>query len=181
MFHVEHLKFSYLNPIIGMMFKYFYAILIVFPLISGCNQPNGHPESLDPAYDSLQKEKEKLSKEIQAVQKDIDKAKTDFETAPIRTGQREDLQEVYFELQHQMELLTEKHLYLGQKIIARTKSDRASYLEAYNAGGKWPNPDDYKEYMADKSLQEAPKEWDVDREIRNRFPASIKTEKKAEH
>src|SRR5262245_53519944 len=101
-------------------------------LLTGCNRPIQNPEQSDPIFLDIKRDAEKAMSEIKGLQPEVEKARKDFERAPIRTGQREDLQATYFRLAHQLQRATEKYRYLSLKLENRYKDVQILYKNAFD-------------------------------------------------
>ncbi|MDZ4677302.1 MAG: hypothetical protein SGI74_07290 [Oligoflexia bacterium] len=145
------------------------AILI---LCTGCNRPLSHPESVDPIYIDLKKDKDALLQKIRSEQKELAKTKQEYETAPIRSKQKQDAHSDYYRFLNKLDKMEENYRYLAIKTNSRLKEVRKIYPKVFEEKKPWPDTDEYSLYLVEKRLKNAPREWDPQNRIKKRLPTS---------
>jgi hypothetical protein len=157
--------------------------VFIFPLLFalvGCHRPLSAPEKVDPIYNDIHSNAERVIRNIEKLEKDLAKAKSDYETAPIRTGQKEDAAEVYFQAQKDYEAAIEKYRYLALKLKSRRLEARSAYNKLFEQGKPWPDEQAYKAYLEQKKLNEASRDWNPDAEIERKIASEEKKKAAAE-
>jgi len=139
-----------------------------------------HPETVDPVYRDLKREANKAFGLYKDKEKKVLEAKKAYEEAPIRTGQRLEAQEEYFQELKEQQNYSEKYRYLALKAELRQKHDNVVYPTYFKEKKPWPNPEDYNEYELEKRLSSAPREWDPENRIKQRELASQAKKKEKE-
>lgn len=154
---------------------------MAFALI-GCHKPLSHPESVDPIYLETKKDLDSVIASIEQAEKDKEKAKTALDLAPIRTGQRQDAEETFFEVLHKLDKLSEKYRYLALKMHSLKHYDQREYKKALKEKQPWPNEEAYNDYLVERRLASAPKEWNPENRIKHKSaPIEKSAEKPKEH
>jgi hypothetical protein len=150
------------------------CLLIAFALsaLVACHQRLAHPELSDPVYLDIKKDADTIFTKITQTQKDLAKARDDYDSAPIRTGLRQDALESYFKVNNDLELLIENYRYLVLKTELQRKYDNKAYELSLKNNKPWPDMNSFFEYQTQKRLAKAPREWNPDARIKERQPAS---------
>jgi hypothetical protein len=154
------------------MNRLIFLALAICICLTGCNRPLSHPESVDPVYLDLQKDSAKLLEKIKTLKEDAQKAKNDFEEAPIRTSQRQDAEDEYYRYVHKIQKLEENYRYLALTTQSRLHEVRQNYPKVFEEKKPWPNEEEYALYQVEKRLKNMPREWDPEKRIKKRAPAS---------
>jgi hypothetical protein len=136
----------------------------------GCHKHLSAPELVDPVYMDLKGKADALLTSITAQEKEVEKARVTYETAPIRTGQKEDATEDYFQAQHKLQKMMEDYRYYALKVRSQLKNDRVSYEKAYKENKPWPDPEEIANYRVDRKIAEEPKEWNSEDRIKKKLP-----------
>jgi hypothetical protein len=160
MFHVEHF-----------MKTLFYSIFFVlFSLLVGCNQPNPHPETLDPIYSDIEKEKKEVDGAYAAEKKNLEDLQQDLLDVKPQTGQIKYAQKRILDSKERLNVLYQRKIYLQLRLETRLAQVSKDYLRAFEKGHVWPDPKEYIEYKSQKSLERAPKIWSVSERISRSTP-----------
>jgi hypothetical protein len=155
--------------------------VISFLICCSCHHDDPNPHLKDPIYLEIVKEKEQVSTQINSLKTEVEKNRREYETAPLRTGQRQDAADDYFDSQHRLDKQIEKFRYLSISAEKRITEDRKSYRASVDKGVLWPDPDEFKDFALEKKLLNAPREWNPLDRISQRKPAAVKPPDSEEH
>lgn len=158
----------------------FFMTLILFGL-SGCRKEEPNPELLDPIFSDLQNQQKSVESSLEEEKKKLVKALGDVEAAMPNTM---DLQNAIHDRDHAQGMITgleQKLHYLNIRVERRKVEDKYNYHLAFVANKDWPDKKEYEDYLTQKRLAEAPKNWDAHiPKMWDRKPAAAPAEKKAE-
>jgi hypothetical protein len=142
--------------------------LFITLLFMGCKKPMEHPENSDPVFNDIRKQSGKVFIDYKNKEKDVQSAKKAYEEAPIRTGQRQETHDEYFNQLNELQKLGERYRYLALKLEDQRKFDIKLYHEGYKTNEEWPNSRISSNYELEKRLANAPREWSPENRIRER-------------
>lgn len=126
----------------------------------GCKSPNPNPETLDPIYADLLKESEAASKETESLKGEIEKLEQEIPAFEARDPGKKRAERELYQKEHLAELSSQRALFYKIQADMRLKYARREYLKAFNADKPWPNPKEYEEYLENKKLRSASRNWD---------------------
>jgi len=140
-----------------------FYFLLIFSLffVVGCKKENPNPEQLDPIYNDLVKEYKKVESELKNERKNNEGLKKILEETEPRTAKRVSTQSDLRKSNKLVIQLQQKLKYLSIRKEHRRVVGRRAYKIAFKKGVPWPDPKEYKFYLLNKKLQEAPRNWDM--------------------
>lgn len=139
----------------------FLLIIISFTIFIACDAPHAEPEKLDPIYEDLTREHGKVSNEIKAAAKELEGFEKDLAAVVPQTGQIRYAQKRVSETKAKIEKLTQLQEYWRLRVESRKKWAREKYLKAYKEKKPWPPKEEWEEYVIQRKLQVAPRNWDI--------------------
>lgn len=164
--------------------KYIVLYIILAALI-GCEEKmDPNPEKSDLIYIDLKKEEESWLKAYGALTKEYEKAKSDLSKTASGTEERENAIEVTAQKQQKAQKAFEHFRMASIQAEKRLKQLKKDYLKSFQEKKPWPNQEEYKEYLVNKDLQNAPREWSPERRIKKKrdiAEAAAKAKAAAEH
>lgn len=150
---------------------HFFVILPVFLLIlSGCHQPNPHPETLDPIYSDIEKEKKDIDGAYSAEKKQLEEFQKALLEVKPQTGQIKYAEKRLFESKARLEKLDQRRIYLELRLKTRKDLITKEYLAAFEKDLPWPDPKEYQTYKSQKDLESAPRTWSVGNRLEKASP-----------
>lgn len=156
--------FSTKNLLILLSFGFSMAVL------PGCHKPNPHPESMDPIFADLEKEKKETESKISAEEKNLAEFKQALRDVVPQTGQIKYAQKRIYETEEKLNKLRQRKQYLEVRLESRIEVARKDYLRAFEKDQPWPNPKEYETYRSQKELESAPRTWSVRDRIEKAAP-----------
>lgn len=139
--------------------------LVVFSsfmiILAGCHQPNPHPETMDPIYSDLEKEKKNIDGAYSSEKKELEGLEQALREVKPQTGQIKYAQKRVSESKARIDKLYQQKLYLELRLQSRLEHVSKAYLIAFEKGLPWPDPKEYQVYKSQKGLETAPKAWSV--------------------
>jgi uncharacterized membrane protein YgcG len=153
-----------------------FVILGLFTLLAGCNKPLTDPEAIDPIYKDLLSEYSNAQKDVLEKQKSLEEAEAKLKEIVPQTGQTRKQYNHYYDAKNKLLLSKQKENYLRVRSNSRKFEARRLYLDAFEQGKPWPNPQEYELYQKDKQAKAKSRNW------RDRTPAydAIKSKKEGE-
>lgn len=149
MFHVEQ------------MIKFAFYLIMFCSLLVGCDKPNPHPEAMDPILADIESEIKATEDSIKSAGGELNGFLLDLKKIKPQTGQIKYAQKRVDETNSKLDKLKQMLQYWELKKKSRTLEARAAYLAAYKEKKPWPDPNEYKQYLIQKKLRQAPLNWDV--------------------
>ncbi len=154
-------------------------IFLFLPLIFiACDKPNPEPEKIDPIYADIQSQLGAVTSQIKTAEKDLEDKKKELEKVVPQTGQIKFAQKRVDEADNALRKLIQMQTYLELKLKSRKNWAREEYLKAYKKKEVWPSPLEYEEYLAQKKLEESPRNWDAKKRVQE-YSTPPATPKKA--
>lgn len=130
-------------------------------VLVGCNRPDSNPELKDPIYADINATLGSVSQDLESEIKTLTEHEQALKDVVPQTGQIKFAEKRVFESKARITRLEQEKQYLELKLNARLKEARKSYRIAFEKKENWPNPDEWNEYQAEKSLRNAKRAWDV--------------------
>ena len=158
---------------------YLLPLLISFSV--SCHVPKPNPESDDPIYFELKTKAEHLKTEVATFSEQRLGAKKEYDSAPMRTGQKPAAEETYLVLDHLVRKSLEEYRYYSILAEKRLKSDREFYMKAFKENKPWPDPNEYTQYKILNKLKNSSRTWDPTDRINARYPATKPASGKESH
>lgn len=137
----------------------FFLVFCLF--LAACNRPDAYPELKDPIYRDLEAEVRSSQKEVDTLTNEKASAKADTLTAQPQTGENKIRWNTYFEVEKNLEKAVQMLKYSELRLESRKEEARKSYLQAFNAGKDWPDPEEFSAYQKQKKLRDAPRDWNA--------------------
>lgn len=139
------------------MLFFLWAVLF----FSGCAKENPNPELLDPIYQDLLKDIKSKEADVKEFEKKIDElkktvAKADTRDSDYKVGKKELVNNIA-----KMNSVKQSVELLKIKSERRRVEGRKSYRLAFHQHMPWPNPNEYREYLANKKLKTAGLNWEA--------------------
>jgi hypothetical protein len=150
-------------------FTALFIILVLTGMISGCSRPNPYPEKIDPIYLDLVERGNLAKAAAESAKAEIKKLREDLESLPARDPSRKKVQQDLTKKQTHLLVADQEALYFEIRSEQRKDYARRAYLDAFNRGLKWPNPEDFETYKKQRELQSAPREWNAKLEKSDRY------------
>ncbi len=135
------------------------TLLIIF--ISGCEKRDPNPELRDPIYRDLIKTQKDYSTRLAGANALLVQANRDLERASARSLSRKAATRTISKTKKIIAKLTQASKYYEIRAKRRFVEARRSYKASLINRTSWPNPDEYRAYQANKSLREAPLNWNM--------------------
>lgn len=149
----------------------------------GCNKAIPNPETLDPIYNDLLKRLDEQKKELEAERQIFNEHEKALKAVVPQTGQIKYASKRYWESVNRMNKISQMIRYLEFKAQTRKRISRAEYSKAFRLEKPWPDPAEFKQYMAQRKVVEIRRSWDLNTRFAelglSRTPASSKKEKKS--
>lgn len=158
--------------------QWLFLFLLVI-LAAGCRREDPNPELLDPIYSDLSKQEKDDAQILEAQRKALvtaHKAEADAlpQTIDLSNARRD-----ITKAEEKITLLEQQMLYDHIRTERRKVEDHLNYHLAFVANKEWPSKEEYTEYLTNRRLREAPRDWDAHLpKNSNRKPAS-KPQKKS--
>jgi hypothetical protein len=159
-----------------LLFRVFLIGLSLY--LASCNKPNSNPETLDPIFSELEKDKKEVDGAIAAEEKQLHEFTNALKEVKPQTGQIKYAQKRVSESQEKLTKLKQRQLYYELHIKTRLAEVRRSYLKAFRKKEAWPDPKEYEIYQIQKKLDSASKNWSVKDRIER---AQSQKEKRGNH
>lgn len=131
---------------------------IIF-IASGCEKKNEFPELLDPIYNDLQDRYNEARTQAIDSAKNIDVLKKINESSQTSSSDIKLNNKEILKTQRELVKQKQAELYYKIRLERRKLLARQSYDLAYSQHKPWPNQDEYKLYMVNQRLKEAPRDW----------------------
>lgn len=140
-------------------FCFCFVFFVLSLTLVSCNKELSQPELKDPIYKDLLKEQKKY--EDLAIDTEIQfrKLETEKKKWEARSLKRALSKKNFYKLKKQWKEYTQWAQYYKLRAISRLRQDRKSYKEAFRKGKVWPPPEEYRLYLIEKKLKNAPRKW----------------------
>lgn len=135
---------------------------------AACNKPEPNPEKQDQIYLDLLTEQGNAEKMRTEAEKELEENKKALDAVVPQTGQIHYARKRVNEAQSKVDKLTQQIKYWTLRSESRRDYVRRKSLEAFNKGQKWDDPKEYQEYLTQKRMYQARREWSG-RERRENF------------
>ena len=142
---------------IGGMKRVFWLVVCLF-LIS-CTKPLSEPEESDPIYKDLQGELANAQKFTEEKQKVLEESRLLLNEAVPQTGQNRKYHADFYSAENDYLHAQQVEEFFNLRVKSRKFAARRSYLESFDAGKPWPDPNDFEEYLTNKRLKAVDKNW----------------------
>jgi len=172
MFHVEHFKllFSLECSMWNIQTIKLYAdtknmhrlfiLTTMFLFLASCKSREAHPEFIDPIYQDILKQLETARKETDTTSKELAAAQKEMSLAQPQTGEAKVRKQQIDDAVYKLEKARQKEKYLEIHLESRKQADQKSYNVAFEKDLPWPDPEEYRMYMAHERLENSPRSWD---------------------
>lgn len=161
--------------------RHFLLIIIFLPILIACEKPHAEPEKLDPIYEDLGKEQAKVSAAIKATEKELEGFEKELKQVVPQTGQVKYAQKRVHDTKKKIEKLKQIEEYWKLRVESRKRWAREKYLAAYKEKKPWPQKEEWDEYVMQRKLEAAPRNWDIrERLEQSKLGLSLKGEKPLE-
>jgi len=153
-------------------------------MLVGCSKPMDNPEIKDPIYLDLKKLADEYSKTVVDTQKKKAEAYKKFLETPANTLDKKLEYRNYAKIEKEYKKAHDMAQYYQIRMERRKIEGKLAYLESYEKKEEWPKPEEYKAFLTNQKLRNAPTSWDArvpknaDRYSRKPADAGKKEEKK---
>lgn len=138
-----------------------FSVLTLSLLLVACNKPDPTPELKDPIFNELSSSISSLTQQLEAEMKTLEENQASLKQVIPQTGQNKYAEKRIRESTERITKLNQEKRYFELKLEAQRIKARKSYLQAYNKGESWPNPQEWVDYQAEKKFRLASRVWDV--------------------
>lgn len=144
-------------------------------LMVGCTKEDPSPELRDPIYQDLQKRAADAQKSVDESKAKILELSDSLEKAEPNSIDKRDIERDLAKAKRQELDSRQWALYYTIRGKRRRIVDHMTYREALHAGKEWPDPHEYSDYLVNRRLVEANRNWSarVPR-LQDRLPSSAK-------
>lgn len=160
-------------------FQSIFCLTVLSFALSGCQKGVPEPELLDPIYKDLKATFEKQKHLLEEERKTLESTRRALEKTEARDIHRKILSKDYSISLQTIQKLEETSRFYEIRVERRKFTDRMTYKLALEAGKPWPDPKEYSDYLVNKRLNEASRQW-AERvpRLNDRYPSSHGSKKK---
>lgn len=138
-----------------------FVLLIVLIALVACNKRDPFPERTDAIYQDIQSELSLVRRNMVDTQALLSEHEANLKKVVPQTGQIRYAQKRLWETRKVMELFQQQEKYWIIREEQRRLYVRRRAIEAHEKGEKWSDPEELREYLAEKKLRQARMQWDV--------------------
>lgn len=157
---------------------------LMMVLLAGCSKEDPNPQLRDPIFQDLEKRANEHQKAKDEAEKQLLDLKTKLAKAEPNTLGKRDIEKDIRKNEHLALESSQWALYYKIRTERRRIVDKLAYGEALANKKPWPDPNEYSEYLVNRRLVEANRNWNARvPKLQSRLPSSQKAsahEKKAE-
>jgi hypothetical protein len=135
----------------------FFLVLLI--IVTGCNRADPYPERRDPVLADIEADLRLAERAVMTLEKEKTANKAQMEAARLQTGEAKTKWTAYHETEKNLDQAQQHVKYLKLRKETRIEQDRKSYRDALASGSPWPDPQEFKDYMTNKRLKTAPRDW----------------------
>lgn len=136
------------------------SLITLFILQSlGCSRPLEEPELIDPIYLDLLKTSSEYANEHKTALSAAKEAREQLKDRTPGTIEVKQARKTLNENKSKLTHLAQMSLYYEIKAKKRRIEARSDYHQALKRGESWPKPEDYQNFLSEKKLRNASKNW----------------------
>jgi hypothetical protein len=148
-------------------------------LLIGCSKEDPIPEERDPIFKDLEHRQSEHQKTYDEATAKLKELYASLEKAEPNSLEKRDIQRDIAKYKAQALDNEQWARYYRIRTGRRKLVDRLAYKEALGAKKPWPDPSEYSEYLVNRRLVEANRNWNARvPKLRDRLPSSAKADTK---
>lgn len=144
-------------------------LLLSMTILVGCSKPLQEPEKIDPIYSDLLNRSQVAHSAAEEARNELKTLKEDLGKLAPRDPSLKKLKNDIAKTETRILVADQEGLYFEIRAKQRKNFARKEYLNAYSKKEKWPDPEEFRLYKIQRSLESAPRDWSAHLKKESRY------------